>query len=790
MQRHTLNTWLLTAAWLAGQHAQAQSTDSQQLVLAHDEIAVTTRSTTYNNSIVTKKMTRQQSPLNSVLAVIDNLPGVSIQEGDTYGFDDWSTTIAMRGFQVSLDVQQIGITIDGLPNGNSNYGGGSKANRYIDTGNLLGVEVSQGTADIGSMSSEALGGTLNFLTQIPEMDPRIRASASLGEFDAERYFFRYDTGPLFNSDSYAWISLSRQEATDWVNSSAENERVHVAAKFVSTIADTTELTAYFSYDDTHEDNYQRLFSAADFVNNPEWDQLTDEWTGLPYLDQLYRKGWSTLRDNLFAYIKLYGEVDEGLAVNGAVYAHRNYGRGDWVPPFLVNVTDDGAGNPESEFLGGQTVRGGPFLGRLYFVDAGGIALSPVPGCISSIRFPYGGAGPQSDPACHPDGAIPVQSYRHTHYEKERYGVTADFQWEASFADSANTLVGGIWYEDYLRLEWRDWHKITDTRVGFEFDEQPYWTQYNYQYPQTIFKWHLEDSVTLGPVTASFGVRQFLIDIKRRDSFRDSPNIEANSDSDVLFSGGLVYEGPVEGLQFFAGYAENFSAFSDSILEPPASDFSNLEPETADNYDVGLRYNCDRLTTSLAYYKTKFSNRLTFLDNQSVAGPDFLIGSDGTYSNAGGIESDGFELLVAILVAEELSLYAAYTYNDSTYLGTGEPLVDAEVGITPGNKVVNQPGHMLVLSADYANGPYRAGISAKYTDDRFIRSDNTWAADDYILTDLYIGVSGEDLGGALRGFDARLVFNNLLDVDYLAGIAGQGAWIGAPRTVVFTITTDF
>ena len=790
MQRHTLNTWLLTAAWVAGQHAHAQSTNSEQLVLALDEIAVTTRSTTYNNSVVTKKLPPQQSPLTSVLAVIDNLPGVSIQEGDTYGFDDWSTTIAMRGFQVSLDVQQLGITIDGLPNGNSNYGGGSKANRYIDTGNLLGVEVSQGTADIGSMSNEALGGTLNFLTQTPEMEPRMRASVSLGEFDAERYFFRYDTGPLFNSESYAWISLSLQEATDWVNSSAENERDHIAAKIVSTIADTTELTAYISYDDTHEDNYQRLFSAADFVNNPEWDQLTDEWTGLPYVDQLYRKGWSTLRENLFAYIKLYGEVDESLAVNGAVYAHRNNGRGDWVPPFLINVTDDGAGNPESEFLGGQTVQGGPFLARLYFVDAGGVASSPAPGCMSSILFPYGGAGPQSDPACHPDGAIPVQSYRHTHYEKERYGVTADFQWDASFGDSDNTLVGGIWYEDYLRLEWRDWHKITDTRVGFEFDEQPYWTQYNYQYPQTIFKWHLEDSVALGPVTASFGVKQFLIDIKRRDFFRDSPNIEANSDSDVLFSGGLVYDGPVEGLQFFAGYAENFSAFSDNILEPPVSDFSNLEPETAENYDVGLRYNCDRLTTSLAYYKIKFSNRLTFLDNQSVAGPNFLIGSDGTYSNAGGIESDGFELFAAILVAEELSLYAAYTYNDSTYLGTGEPLVDAEVGITPGNKIVNQPSHMLVLSADYANGPYRAGISAKYTDDRFIRFDNTWAADDYILTDLYVGVSGEDLGGALRGFDARLVLNNVLDVDYLAGIAGQGAWIGAPRTVVFTITTDF
>ncbi|PPT05828.1 TonB-dependent receptor [Geitlerinema sp. FC II] len=38
------------------------------------------------------------------------------------------------------------MTVDGIANGNSNYGGGAKANRYIDTENVKGVEVSQGTA--------------------------------------------------------------------------------------------------------------------------------------------------------------------------------------------------------------------------------------------------------------------------------------------------------------------------------------------------------------------------------------------------------------------------------------------------------------------------------------------------------------------------------------------------------------------------------------------------------------------------------------------------------------------
>jgi iron complex outermembrane recepter protein len=38
--------------------------------------------------------------------------------------------------------------VDGIPNGNSSYGGGSKANRYIDTENLKSVTVSQGTGGV------------------------------------------------------------------------------------------------------------------------------------------------------------------------------------------------------------------------------------------------------------------------------------------------------------------------------------------------------------------------------------------------------------------------------------------------------------------------------------------------------------------------------------------------------------------------------------------------------------------------------------------------------------------
>lgn len=745
-----------------------------------EEITVVARSQYYGNNMVTDSMKMQQSPMTSVNALIDNLPGVSIQEGDAYGFDDWSTTIAVRGFQNSLDEQQIGTTLDGIPNGGSSYGGGAKANRYLDTANLRTVTVSQGTADIASRALDALGGTIDFASDDPEEEARVRFQGSAGEYDAERYYARVDTGRLRNG-LRAWFSASHQSASDWVNGAAENERDHLAGKMIIELGNT-DITAYASYDDTHEDNYQRLFSPDEFISNPEWDRLTDIWTGVPYVDQVYRRGWSTLRENMLAYIKANMEISSGLRLAFGGYYHDNEGRGDWIPPYLVDVVNDGAG-PQSEVLGNARINGGSALGRIFFVDGAGNALSPRPGCTSSITFPYGGAGSEYDPACYAAGAIPVQSYRHTNYKKERYGFMLDGDWTLDLGGLDNTLRAGLWYEDQQRDETRTWQKLTDARVGIEFDNQPYWTQYDRTYPQEVLKWYAEDSVQIASLQLTLGIKQFLVDLERRDNFGETTDVKVDSDSDILFSGGVLWETPLEGLEVFAGYAENFKAIYDEILERPESDLDALEPETAENLEAGLRYRNGPLLLSATAFQIDFENRIIFLSPESAAGPDYLIGTNGTYFNAGGIESDGLELTADFQISDSLSLYGAFTLNDASYVGTGDAAVDAGLGIQPGNDVVGIPDQQLVLSLDWTGNRLAAGISGKHTGERPIRLDNSWVADSYTTVDAYLTLNGGD------NWSVTLLINNAFDEDYLGGIAGEGAWIGAPRTVSASLTVD-
>ncbi|MFH1516590.1 MAG: TonB-dependent receptor plug domain-containing protein, partial [Pseudomonadota bacterium] len=260
--------------------AHADDAETTQDTRQLDTVIVLGQQQTYASSESTESMALQQSPVTSILAQIDNLPGVQVQEGDAFGFDDWSTGVAVRGFQNNLGEQQVGITVDGMPNGGSNYGGGAKANRYIDTQNAGSIEVSQGTADIASRSNDALGGTLNFTTQNPLDERRVRVSASLGDFEAQRFYGRYDSGLLADNKTKFWVSLSTQSATDHVTGTADNTRDHFAAK-LQTEQFGIDWTSYLSIDDTLENNYQRLFSPADFAANPNSDQLTGEWTGIP-----------------------------------------------------------------------------------------------------------------------------------------------------------------------------------------------------------------------------------------------------------------------------------------------------------------------------------------------------------------------------------------------------------------------------------------------------------------------------------------------------------------------------
>lgn len=728
-----------------------------------EEVSVVAKKISYANHQIDTSMAQQQNTVSSVLGLIDNLPGISINEGDAFGGDDWSTSITMRGFSIDGNQQQLGMTVDGIPNGGSNYGGGAKANRYLDTENLATVEVGQGTADLASASLEALGGTFNFVSRDPSQQQETTLAFTSGDHDAQRYFIRHETGQIFDH-TRAYLSYSQTQTSRWIGEGSNGgaQKQHAEFKFVSDF-EQLSITGRLSYDDVEEDNYNSV-SIEQFKQTPDWDQLTWNWTGVAHFDQMFAEGWSTLRENTLAYVKFDYSLSSTSSLTFTPYLHKNSGRGDWIPPYLVNAIDEN---------GNQTAIGGKIESKYAFTDPAGNPLMPSLGCESSYSWPWDSGNLQHSD-CYADDAVPVMSYRHTHYKKDRLGVLANYQLMLENHD----IKVGFWYEDDERTESRDWHKVVDARVYHHFDSTAYWTQYKNVFNTDTLKVYLQDSINLSDFTLNLGAQKYMVDIEKRDQFALSAPTKINSDSKVLLSAGALYQISND-IELFAGFSENFAAIKNEVLEREASALTDIKPETAENIDLGIRFNTLDWQVSATAYAIEFDNRITFIaPGSDTGGIDYTVGTNGQYINVGGIESTGLELSAKYQVNQNLSLYSSFTHNDSTYVGNAP-------GFKAGEKVIDSVDDMFVVSTDYTKGDLRAGLSAKYTGDR-------GQADSYTLVDFNVGYSKELDGGAFNSIDIAFVVNNLFDKRYLATGTGTGEtfFIGGPRTATITFTANF
>ncbi|WP_240007949.1 TonB-dependent receptor [Pseudaquidulcibacter saccharophilus] len=754
------------------QSAFAQENNTKPTNENTDENVVIVTGQTYATSRVSPVMIKRTPVVASVNDVVNELPGIIVTEADAFGSADWATSITMRGFNSGPGGQQIGTTIDGIPNGGSTYGGGSKANRYIDILDLKTVEVSQGTADLSSASNEALGGTLKFIVSDPKTEQALKMLYASGDQSAQKYYARFDSGEIA-PNTYAFLSLSSARNKDYVDNFAQITRDHLSGKVISEIAGY-KLTGFLSYDDANEAETDP--SSLDYwKQNPTRDYLTSIWTGIPMIDQNYRDGWRAHRKNFLNYYRAEKQFGE-IKAKATGYYHQMTGQGDWIPPYIVDVTNN-AGGPETE-LTNTTVYGGSALGKIYFVLPNGVKANGDANCISASALGEG------DPACYASNALAVMSYRHTHYKNFRKGALVDLSWDHDFGAFKNSLTGGLWYENGKSNVIRDWHKVLNAAIGPAYNNNPYYVQYRDNYTVEETNYYLEDILEYGPLTARFGLKQYFVDRTRERVVGTYSKTSLSSNSDPLFAFGLNYVTPIAGLEAFAGFSQNFNAISQGRMGESTETLKSLEPETADNIEFGLRYKNSKLNLTATLFDIKFDNRITYIADGTVSGIDYLSEVDGTYINLGGVTSKGLELLASYRATDKLRLSGSYTYNEATYdSGGNKETVD-------GTQVFGTPKTMAVLSADYTSGAYSVGISSKYIGKRFIDMANTQTADAYVMTNAYIGVNVENLSDKLKGVEARLTISNLTNEKYINGISDGAVYPGAPRTLLFSVSAEF
>jgi iron complex outermembrane receptor protein len=732
------------------------------------EIVVVGKGETRQVQQLSSQDVAELAPGTSPLKAIEKLPSVNFQGADPFGSYEWAERVSIRGFNQN----QLGFTLDGIPLGDATYGNvnGLHVSRAITSENIGRVQVSQGSGSIGTQATNNLGGTIEFVSSDPAAEFGAKLNASYGSDDFWRVYGRIDTGALGDGGPSAYVSYVHSDTDKWKGWGSQRYD-QVNAKAVAPIGGDVRLIGTFDYSDRRENDYQDM--SLDMIRRLGWD-------------------WDNI-SNDYAKAVLVADVGANTGYTGVTPT--NPAAGTTYPAPFLNADDayfDAAGL-RRDYLGSAGIEFG--------------GASGLHGQLKGYYHSNHGQGIWYTPYAASPSGVPI-SVRTTEYDIRRKGVFGSVGDSFSF----NDVTVGAWYENNDFRQARRFYGLSGRTVpgrkSLDFQSDPFFTQWDWQYQTETFQYYVQDKLTFGDLTVDLGWKGFSV----------------TNEADPIVSGGLAggkikvtdWFQPRAGISYklggnaelFGGFTQVTRAFTSSATTGPfattqagfnalLAGATKLEPEQSDTYELGARFRSGPFTGSVAGYYVNFRNRL--LAVTTGAG---IVGNPPILQNVGGVRSIGFEATGDVRFGGGFGAFVSYSYNDSTYRDDvhntviigGVPTV---VTIpTAGKSVVDTPKHMLKGELTYDNSGFSARIGANYMSKRFFTYTNDQSVDARVVVDATLGYKF-----AIGEHDLELQANatNLFDKHYVSTIGTNGfgnsgdnqtLMVGAPQQFFVTLKAGF
>jgi iron complex outermembrane receptor protein len=223
---------------------------------AKDVGGVEVPDTTKAKAVITHELIEKQAPGQTILNVINMVPGVNFTNADPYGSSGGN--IRIRGF----DGNRISLTFDGVPlNDSGNYA--IFASQQLDPELVEQVNVGLGVTDVDSPTASAAGGTVNYRSVMPTKDMGVRLSGSIGDWNYYRAFAMINTGVFTSVGTKAWIAASHG-VNDKFKGTGEVNKYQLNAKIYQPLGSNGDFVSLAG-------NYNR--SRNNFYRNPSISDL-------------------------------------------------------------------------------------------------------------------------------------------------------------------------------------------------------------------------------------------------------------------------------------------------------------------------------------------------------------------------------------------------------------------------------------------------------------------------------------------------------------------------------------
>ena len=748
-------------AVLAGAAAQAQQADNdatdplEEATL--EQIIVLGRGETRQVQSITAQQIEYLPPGTSPLKAIEKLPGVNFQSTDPYGAYEWSARITVRGFNQN----RLGFTLDGVPLGDMTYGNhnGLHISRAIPSELVGRAVLSQGTGSIDTASLSNLGGAVEFFSARPDAELGATVEQTFGSDSARRTFARFDSGEL-GTGTRAYISVVDSSTDKWKGNGTQETRMYTL-KAVQPVGDGT-LTGYYDYSDRAEIDYQDLSKDIVTRRGPDWDNFFPDWdAAVAAADACAAAGFdnaiicddaywnaSGLRKDHLGYLALDLPMGETMEWKTTAYAHHNRGQGLWGTPY-----------------------------------------APTP------------------------GGAPL-SVRSTEYYLKRLGVLTSLSWKGN----SHEVEGGLWYETNDFTQARRFYgepsRSGPTRDFTELLTNSFRTDWEYDFDTESYVFHLQDTWSVNDkLRLNFGFRSVHAENTAHTVAAANATLVKNGtiEADEPFLPQVGFNWSIsDDMEWFGSAARNVRAFASSGTSGPFSTTAAgfeairdvLEPETANNYETGLRFRGPAFEALVALYHVDFKDRLVGINN----GPG-IIGNPSVLANVGSVTTNGAEAALTWRPMNSLTWFTSLSWNDSEYdddyttVATVNGQGVARVVPVKGKQVVDTPEILLKSELTYDNGAFFASANVNYTDERYYTYLNQGSVDAYTLVNLAAGYRFRGFA-AFEEVSVQLDATNVTDKEYFSTIDSNGfteadpngTWnsllLGAPRQFFLSAKAKF
>ena len=343
-------------------------------------------------------------------------------------------------------------------------------------------------------------------------------------------------------------------------------------------------------------------------------------------------------------------------------------------------------------------------------------------------------------------------------ERQFIGGGFSYSYDGFWLDRPNRFVAGVDFDDQDD-DRRRYNNLNGVQGPLGFDQNEHVTS------QGLF---LQNELSVSErVQLSFGVRFDQVEFEITDHYfadgRDDSGSKQFDDTSPMV--GLVVE-LTDDLNFYTTYSSAFET-------PTTTEFNRqdglggfneaLEPQTATNFEVGLRGALgDAQRYEVAVFTIDVEDELVGREIPTSPGRNY-------FENAGETSREGVEFSWTANFTDRIETTVSYTYSDFKFAQFVETV--GAVSIDRSGNVIPGAAENLLFGEFAYRAPrgWFAAAEVLYVDEQFGDNANNVVIDDYTLTSFRFGYDAE-LGSA-GGFSLSpfVGINNVTDETYTANV---------------------